>query len=156
MRSAASTLVLCAASMLMACAPDDDDSLRSIAAGGAGNDGPAVTSSAADAAGEIGAASYPATGEVTEVLSIDNAFLPEVIEVVAGTEVLWLNNGRNDHDVTPDGDVRRLEWGVGAEAFAPRDTYSRLFDRPGTYVYFCSIHGTAFAGMVGTVVVTPP
>lgn len=135
--------------VLASCAADGDDSLRSIAAGGsdaAVPTAPAVTDAVA----------YQANGTVVDVLSIDNAFLPEVIEIVAGTEVRWLNNGRNDHDVTPDGDVRRLQWGIAADGFAPKDEYVRLFDRPGTYVYFCSIHGTPTAGMVGTVVVTPP
>ncbi|MEY4607278.1 MAG: hypothetical protein RLY45_2038 [Actinomycetota bacterium] len=99
---------------------------------------------------------YPANGEVVEVLSIDNVFLPEAIQIAAGTEVVWLNNGRNDHDVTPDGDVRRQAWGVDAEGFPPTGTYSHVFSQPGTYVYFCSIHGTSAAGMFGTVVVTPP
>jgi plastocyanin len=31
-----------------------------------------------------------------------------------------------------------------------------VFDTPGTYVYFCTIHGTASAGMFGTIVVTAP
>jgi plastocyanin len=135
--------------LVTSCAADPDDSFRSIADGQ-----PAVTVGTAPMT--TSAEAYPATGTVVEVLSIDNVFLPEVIEVVAGTEVRWLNNGRNDHDVTPDGDDDRLGWGVDAEGFAPKDEYSRLFDRPGTYVYYCSIHGTAEAGMVGTVVVTPP
>ncbi|MFM7253118.1 MAG: plastocyanin/azurin family copper-binding protein [Ilumatobacteraceae bacterium] len=134
---------------LAACGADGDDSLRAIAAGGA--DSGAITVPVVP-----DTAAYPASGEVVEVLSIDNVFLPEVIEIAAGTEVVWLNNGRNDHDVTPDGDVRRLEWGVDADGFPPTASYSHKFSRPGTYVYFCSIHGTAVAGMVGTVVVTPP
>ncbi|MFM2183464.1 MAG: hypothetical protein RJB61_1758 [Actinomycetota bacterium] len=140
---------LAAAAALVACGPDSDDSLRSIAAGGAASPA-ATTPVVADTS------VYPANGDVVEILSIDNVFLPEAIQIAAGTEVVWLNNGRNDHDVTPDGDVRRLEWGVDADGFPPTATYSHVFSRPGTYVYFCSIHGTSAAGMFGTVVVTPP
>ena len=38
----------------------------------------------------------------------------------------------------------------------PKATYSHVFDQPGTYAYFCTIHGTATAGMIGTIVVTEP
>jgi plastocyanin len=90
-------------------------------------------------------------GVSSEVGVIDNTFRPEQIEVAAGTEVVWQNAGRNAHNVLPvDGD----DWGVTAEAFAPGDTYSHRFTEPGTYDYYCSLHGTTTKGMVGTIVVT--
>ena len=99
---------------------------------------------------------YPANGEVAEVLSLDNNFVPQTVTVVAGTEVLWNNNGRNGHNVLPESDPQATTWGVQVEQFQPGDTYSHLFDRPGTYVYYCSIHGTSTAGMFGTIIVTAP
>ena len=45
-------------------------------------------------------------------------------------------------------------WGVPTEAFVPGDEYTWVFDEPGTYAYYCSIHGTKDVGMVGTVIVT--
>ena len=72
------------------------------------------------------------------------------MEVAAGTEVVWTNVGRNDHDIeAADG-----SWGVGKELFGPGETYSHVFTEPGEVTYYCTIHGTANAGMVGTVVVT--
>ncbi len=88
-------------------------------------------------------------GEVVQVRSLDNTFRAADIEVVAGTEVWWTNNGRNDHNVLPVDPEQ--PWGVDTEDFAPGDEYRRVFDTPGTYLYFCSIHGTETVGMVGSV-----
>jgi plastocyanin len=85
------------------------------------------------------------------VAALDNTFRPENIEVPAGTEVVWTNRGRNEHNVLP---VEGDDWGVEVDAFQPGDTYSRTFDEPGVYRYYCSLHGTEDAGMIGALVVT--
>ncbi|HEY6415225.1 MAG TPA: plastocyanin/azurin family copper-binding protein [Acidimicrobiales bacterium] len=86
-----------------------------------------------------------------EVTALDNSFRPENIEVPAGTEVVWTNKGRNEHNVLHvDGD----DWGVEVEDFPPGASYSHTFDEAGVYRYYCSIHGTTDAGMIGTIVVT--
>jgi plastocyanin len=94
----------------------------------------------------------PPNGEVVEVAAIDNVFRMETIEVAAGTEVLWTNDGRNDHDVLPVDEAQ--DWGAPEQEFLPGESYRHVFDRPGNYGYYCSIHGTKDAGMIGTVVVT--
>jgi plastocyanin len=38
----------------------------------------------------------------------------------------------------------------------PTAEYSHLFDHPGVYPYYRSIHGTSEAGMVGAIAVTEP
>jgi plastocyanin len=73
-----------------------------------------------------------------------------VVRVVSGTQVVWTNRGRNDHDVQP---VHRDAFGVMPAAFVPGDSYSHVFATPGTYAYYCTLHGTKTKGMVGTVVV---
>ena len=90
-------------------------------------------------------------GVTDEVGVLDNTFRPDEVEVAAGTEVVWENGGRNDHNVLP---VEGDDWGVEADDFAPGDVYSYRFTEPGTYAYYCSLHGTTTAGMVGTIVVT--
>ena len=94
--------------------------------------------------------------ESADVLAIDNSFSPEVLTIVAGTEVVFTNNGRNPHNVVPEGDPEAGSWGVLEQKFLPTNTYSHVFDRPGTYVYYCSIHGTPKAAMHATIVVTAP
>lgn len=98
------------------------------------------------------AATVPPNGVVVDVRALDNTFRPEEIEISAGTEVRWENGGRNDHNVLPADD--ELDWGVESDDFTPGDEYSVVFDTPGTYPYYCSLHGTVDFGMIGTVVVT--
>ena len=86
-----------------------------------------------------------------EITALDNSFRPENIEIAPGTEVVWTNKGRNEHNVLHvDGD----DWGVEVDDFQPGATYSHTFDEPGVYRYYCSIHGTTDAGMIGTIVVS--
>jgi plastocyanin len=99
----------------------------------------------------------PGTGTVVEVEAVDNVFEPEVIEVRAGTEVVWTNTGRNVHDVTPatGKDVRvDTDWGAPEAVFGQDAVYRHVFTEPGEYRYYCTLHGTATKGMFGKVVVT--
>ena len=91
-------------------------------------------------------------GEELDVLALDNNFRDEEIEIVAGTTVVWENGGRNDHNIVPVDE--RAGWGVDIEEFRPGDVYSHTFTTPGEYPYYCTLHGTADFGMIGTVVVT--
>jgi plastocyanin len=89
-------------------------------------------------------------GPVAAVDVRDNTFNEENIQVPLGTRVVWTNNGRQDHDIVPERDG----WGVEPADFTPDALYEHVFDEPGTYRYYCSLHGTADAGMTGAVVVT--
>jgi plastocyanin len=89
-------------------------------------------------------------GTTASVQSLDNTFRAPDIQVRPGTTVTWTNDGRNEHDVLPvEGDA----WGVEVEAFQPGDAYEHTFTEPGVYDYYCSIHGTTTAGMVGSITV---
>jgi plastocyanin len=109
----------------------------------------------------------PANGEVVNIQALDNSFRPVDFEIDAGTEVMFDNRGRNDHNILPDtvkddagliallaSDTSPTSWGVASPDFVPGDTYSHLFNVPGTYNYYCSIHGAPGAGMYGTLVVS--
>ena len=109
----------------------------------------------------------PANGEVINIQALDNSFRPVEFEIAAGTEVMFDNRGRNDHNILPDtvkddagltallaSDTSPTAWGVASTDFVPGDTYSHLFNVPGTYNYYCSIHGAPGAGMYGTLVVS--
>jgi plastocyanin len=89
-------------------------------------------------------------GPVAAVDVRDNTFNEENIQVPLGTRVVWTNNGRQDHDIVPV----ENGWGVEPADFIPDAVYEHVFDEPGTYRYYCSLHGTADAGMTGAVVVT--
>jgi plastocyanin len=87
------------------------------------------------------------SGTVT-ISARDNSFVPQNVTVTAGTKLVWNNDGRNDHNIVPDGNT---PFGVETSAFGPKATYAYVADKPGTYPYYCSIHGTSTKGMIGTV-----
>lgn len=122
------------------------------------NDAVGVTTAPAAGSGDVPEVdvTFPANGTTVDVLAIDNSFAPDTLTVEAGTEVVFTNNGRNPHNVLPEGDPEVTTWGVLEDDFLPGDTYAHVFDRPGTYVYYCSIHGTPKVAMHATVVVTAP
>lgn len=97
---------------------------------------------------------FEPNGQSALVQAIDNAFAPVDAEIVAGTEMVWLNRGRNGHNIIPED--RDPSWTFEDVSFAPGDEVSYVFQTPGTYRYYCSIHGTLTAGMPGVVVVTEP
>ncbi|MGZ4680964.1 MAG: cupredoxin domain-containing protein [Acidimicrobiales bacterium] len=102
---------------------------------------------AAGAAGSTGSVPSAQSGAVA-VTAVDNSFKAETITVTAGSTVTWTNAGRNDHNIKP---VDAGDFGVDAAVFKPGATHAATFATPGTYHYFCSIHGTKDRGMIGTV-----
>jgi len=71
-------------------------------------------------------------------------FQPTTISVPVGTVVLWTNLDPVDHTVTD------IDWQWDSGLFGEGGTYSKAFDTPGTYVYYCIPHPT----MIATVEVT--
>lgn len=146
---------------LTACAPDGPDAYSASAEDGAVTTERVLPSTTlSPPSPEPGETFSPTTtiapaapnGEVLQVRSLDNSYRLPNVEVSAGTEIWWTNNGRNDHNVLPVNDYEA--WGIGTEDFTPGDEYRHVFDTPGTYLYYCSIHGTKTVGMIGSVRVT--
>jgi plastocyanin len=88
------------------------------------------------------------------------AFEPKQIEVAAGQKVAWKNLGKVAHTVTADKakvadpslvsvPAGTKEWDSGLVGGG--ESFSRSFEKPGTYRYVCIPHEGA--GMVGSVVV---
>jgi plastocyanin len=107
------------------------------------------------------AVTYPANGVEKPVVAIDNNFLPQNITVAAGTKVTFTNRGRNPHNIIPVDDPAHLNgvattWGALDTQFQPKAVYSYVFDRTGTFTYYCTIHGSPTGGMFGTITVTAP
>lgn len=92
-------------------------------------------------------------GVGAEVKALDNVFEPPEMRVAAGTEVAFTNDGRNDHNVLPAEDPSGA-FRLDVADFPPGESTTFRLTEPGTYRYFCSIHGTASVGMIGTIVVT--
>jgi plastocyanin len=130
-----------------ACGGDDGTGQGGQASGG---DGAGLASEGDGAAGDVPDDVVVIDGTTAAIQSLDNTFRAPDVQVKPGTTVTWTNEGRNEHDVLP---VEGGAWGVEVEDFQPGDSYEHTFTEPGVYDYYCSIHGTTTAGMVGTVVV---
>jgi YVTN family beta-propeller protein len=88
--------------------------------------------------------SAQASGTAASVSIAGFAFGPQAITVKAGSSVTWSNDDGSPHTVTfKDGSA-------GAKSLSPGEKFTRVFDRAGTYEYFCSFHPY----MTGRVVVS--
>jgi plastocyanin len=82
----------------------------------------------------------------------DNAFVQRVVVVSEGTEIIWTNQGRNEHNVRPA--IPDAFEPIPSSLLASKDSQASLqFNTAGDYPYFCSIHGTATRGQTGRVIV---
>ena len=116
----------------------------------------AVGLSACGSSGGSGATATtlaPVQSGTVDVDATDNYFVPEVVTVTEGSDVVWTNDGRNQHNIVPVDDT---PFEVATADFEPGSTYTWKASVPGTYRYYCSIHGTATAGMIGTIQVVAP
>jgi plastocyanin len=95
----------------------------------------------------------PVQSGTVDISATDNYFVPEDVAVTEGSDVVWTNEGRNQHNVVPVGPT---PFGVDVGEFQPGQTFSWKAGAPGEYHYYCSIHGTATAGMIGTIQVVAP
>ena len=75
---------------------------------------------------------------------VDNAFSPPSITVNVGDRIRWTNKGAFNHTTESSGN-----WKSGT--LTPGDSFSVVFDSPGTFNYFCRFHGE----MTATLVVNP-
>ncbi len=90
-------------------------------------------------------AQVPAAAQAAErVIEIKNYMFMEVT-VPAGTKVTWINRDEVPHTV-----IERNKLFHSA-ALDTDDKFSYVFNTPGTYDYFCSLHPY----MVAKVIVTP-
>lgn len=91
----------------------------------------------------------PAAPGANEVFARSSTFDPTVRTVTAGTTVTWRNVSLDSHTVTPDGHTQFARREINNQG----STTSVIFNVPGTYLYFCEVHGSPGAGMNGRIVV---
>jgi plastocyanin len=84
---------------------------------------------------------------LVEVDAVDNNFKPTYVEVRKGTTITFRNDGRNAHNVLPadEGAFEPIE----TDQFEPGTSAEVTFDQVGDFPYYCSLHGTTTAGMIG-------
>jgi plastocyanin len=78
---------------------------------------------------------------------VNNSFQPSSLTVAAGTTVTWTwAPTAVNHNVAPTPPGTEPP-GSGPPSSAP-DTYSYQFNTPGTYRYFCEVHGSSMSGTI--------
>lgn len=117
-----------------------------------------TASSPASAPASAPASGSGAGGPVAAVQIVDTAFQPATLSVAVGTKVVWTETGVEPHSVTAVN--KAFDSSPECSPITPDkclhkgDTFSYVFTHPGTYVYYCRVHGTpSGSGMAGTVTV---
>lgn len=88
--------------------------------------------------------------EVTVVVG-DNKYTERTILVSPGTDVVWVNEGLNRHNVLAS--VPGSFEDVATDELDDGGSATRTFETPGEFPYYCSIHGTIDFGQRGWVYV---
>jgi YVTN family beta-propeller protein len=74
------------------------------------------------------------SGAGPKISIADFAFGPQTLTIRAGESITWSNDDGSPHTITfKDGSA-------GAKSLSPGQSFSRVFDKPGTYEYICSFH----------------
>jgi plastocyanin len=89
------------------------------------------------------AGAAPASGSVNIEMS-GFAFNPKELTVKVGTTIIWTNKDNAGHD------VKAADGSWGSDTLTNGQSFSKVFDKEGTYAYVCTFH----PGMAGTIIVT--
>jgi|SRR3990170_126201 len=82
------------------------------------------------------------------VSMVDSAFDPADVTVEAGETITWSNDGALPHTATAD------DGSFDTGTLDPGNSDSVRIDEPGTYPYYCTLHGAPGGiGMAGTITV---
>jgi plastocyanin len=85
-------------------------------------------------------------GETVTIEIGDNTFTPAILDVAAGTTVVWKHNGARPHTVTADDAT------FDSGQLGNGDTFEFTFDTATTIAYHCEFHGRVGGeGMSGTI-----
>src|SRR5271169_5103204 len=85
--------------------------------------------------GRVGGVGAQEKAPASAAVKIDNfSFGPATVTVPVGTTVTWTNRDDIPHTVVGTDGVFK------SKALDTDDKFSFVFDKPGTYPYFCSIH----------------
>ncbi len=81
------------------------------------------------------------TGQKTvQIKVVDNTYEPSYVEVSPGTKLVFTNDGRVQHTVTPV-DSKSFK-GINKDDFGPGKSGSVTVGGAGDYAFYCTIHGT--------------
>lgn len=87
------------------------------------------------------------TGVEAKVTISNTTFSPATVTIDPGKPVCWTWSGSIEHTVKADDES------FSSGNPATQNTFQHTYTTPGTYGYYCQVHGSLTAGMRGTVVV---
>jgi plastocyanin len=83
----------------------------------------------------------------------DHTFVPNVIHVKVGQEIIWLNTDQDPHTVTSGSSGAGNGVWKSSPLIPDGQTFTLRLNHPGTYPYFCKPHQFE-TSMHGTIVVS--
>jgi plastocyanin len=99
----------------------------------------------------------PSRGASSAVEIQDNRYVAPTITITAGDTVTWTETGVGTHSVTADDGSFDSSPACPTSCLGNGSTFSHTFGTPGTYRYYCHIHGgPGGVGMSGVVTVVAP
>ena len=105
------------------------------------------------AAAQAAPAAKPASGKVTVEMN-KMKFIPDVIEIAAGTTVTFVNKDPEaDHNIWEGDPKKQGEAKWKSPDLKEGESYSHTFDKPGTYEIYCQYDSHFLQGMKAKVVV---
>ena len=97
---------------------------------------PPVAETAVPIVDTAGDPAAPGTPKTVQHLLQNFEFAPAELSVVAGTEIVWLNQDGAPHNIT------FVDGSIASDNFFQNETFSTTFDEPGIYQIYCSLHGS--------------
>lgn len=107
----------------------------------------------------VAAPAVHAATSIVDVGGMQTVFTPAAITIHIGDRVTFINKGGFHNAVADDGSFRCARGcdgdGKGGNGNASSSNWiaSVTFTKPGTFGYFCEIHGNATSGMRGQITV---
>ena len=83
-------------------------------------------------------------------VTADGCFIPSMVTIDVGGEVIWENNDTAAHTITSGTAVEGPDGHFDSSLVMAGSTFSHMFDEAGTFDYFCMVH----PWMVGSVMVS--
>lgn len=96
--------------------------------------------------GACGGIGPPPDSRHVTIEMFDNRFDQTVVRVPVGGDVTFVGAGRNPHNAVASDGSWSTETVFGSLQQMEGDAATLRFDRPGEYLYFCTLHGNAEGG----------
>ncbi len=95
--------------------------------------------------GDVRAAEPAAAAKPKEVTMKDNAFEPKELKIKVGDSVIWVNKGKDTHDVIPD---KKDDFEKTGDVKPGKMSKPITFKKAGKFPYVCGYHEDEMKGVI--------